>query len=122
MNKKLLFFLLIIVFLGFSGAVFAETISLPNPLCPAGAVGNNCIDSFPRIVNQITTFISTIIGSLAVLMFMYAGILFATSAGNEAKLGQAKQVLIWAIIGVVVSLAGAGLIAVVTTVIGTTPT
>jgi hypothetical protein len=34
-----------------------------------------------------------------VLMFVYAGFLFLTAQGNEAKLKQFKMVLLWTIVG-----------------------
>ena len=121
MNKKLAFLLSFVILFGATSFVFADTVSLPNPLCPQGSGNPGCVDSFPTLIAQLTTYVTTIIGALAVLMFVWAGILFVTSAGNEERLGKAKKAMLWAVIGVAVSLAGAGLVLVVRNVIGTTP-
>jgi len=45
------------------------------------------------------------IGSLLLLFYIYAGILWMTSAGNSEKVGKAKQIVVWSTLGVVVMLA-----------------
>jgi hypothetical protein len=40
----------------------------------------------------------------AVIMFLYAGILFVTSAGDPSKITKAKTAVIWAVIGIAVGL------------------
>ncbi|OGZ66433.1 MAG: hypothetical protein A3C50_02460 [Candidatus Staskawiczbacteria bacterium RIFCSPHIGHO2_02_FULL_43_16] len=125
MNKKILFLLVLVVFLGAGGAVSAATISLPNPLCPnmqtPCAPGPACICGFADLIERIVFYLSTIIGILAVLMFVIAGIYFVISAGNPEKIKRARDIAIWAAIGVAISLAGTGLVAVVKSVIGATP-
>lgn len=97
----------------------AATVILPNPLCTKNS--NTCIDSIDKLITTISDYILTLIAGLAVIMFIYAAILFLTSAGNEGKLGKAKSALFWAIVGAAISLAGKGLIAVINAVIGTSP-
>ncbi len=126
MIKKVLPFLLVaLVFVAFAGFALAAAdpiISLPNPLCPGGAGSANCIDSFRTLITQITSYIFTIVGLLAVLMFIWAGILFLTSAGSPEKIAKAKEALKWAVIGVAIAAAGTGLVAVIKAVIGNGPT
>ncbi len=121
MNKKVIFIVSCVALISLSGAVLADSVALPNPLCPGGTGSNGCVDSFPTLIAAITSFVTTIIGALAALMFVWAGILFVTSAGNEGRLEKAKKALLWAVIGVGISLAGAGLVAVIRNVIGATP-
>ncbi len=97
---------------------FADTITLPNPLCPGGSGSPGCVNSFPTLITTITTYIFTLIAGLAVIMFMWAGILFVTSAGSEQKITSAKRALFWAVVGTAIALAGQGLVAVITAVIG----
>lgn len=97
------------------------SITLPNPLCTGGPGSPGCINSFTGLLTQITTYILNIIGGLAVIMFIWAGILFVTSAGDPSKITKARHVVIYAIIGIAIALAGKGLIAVITEVIGSSP-
>jgi len=41
-------------------------------------------------------------GSLALVMFIYGGILWMTAMGNETRLKKGKDTLIWAILGILV--------------------
>lgn len=115
--KQFLFFLAIsIIFLSFAGFALAAGdgigVTLPNPLAGSG------VTDFPTLIRKISEFITGIVASLAIIMFVWAGILFVTSAGNPGKIEQAKKALLYAIIGVAVVLAASGLIAVITAVIG----
>lgn len=120
MRKNLEILLVCLVFLSVGSFAIADNIiTLPNPLCPANNAGNaNCIDSIPRLISQIATYISTIVGALAVLMFMWAGICFLLSGMSPSYLEKGKHALWYAIIGTGIALSGAGLVAVITAVIG----
>jgi len=78
-------------------------ISLPNPL------GDT--DTFEELVTNITNYVFGVIGALAILMFVWSGILFVISAGSEEKIGKAKKTAIYAAIGAAIAIAGAGLVA-----------
>lgn len=59
----------------------------------------------PRvIVANIIRVILGFLGIIAVILIMYAGWLYTTSAGNEEKISQAKKILIGAVIGLVIAL------------------
>lgn len=107
MKKGLFFLLIAIVLVTFAGGVSADL--LPNPL---GDV------TFLNVICRIVNYVSGLVAALAVLMFVWAGILFATSAGNEGRLGTAKKVLLYAVIGVAIALAGTGLINLIGGIIG----
>ena len=116
MNKKLTITLLASLFLtGIAALASAQIITLPNPLCSGGSV---CINSFPDLVDAIASWIRNIVGSLAVIMFLWAGILFLTSAGNESRLASARRALWWAVIGTAVALVGQSLVLVIRTIVG----
>ena len=42
------------------------------------------------------------IGVVAVIMVIYAGILYITAAGDAGKLAKAKTAIVWAVVGLVV--------------------
>lgn len=56
----------------------------------------------PTLIGQIIKAILGIVGSIALLMFIYGGFLWLTSAGAEQKITKGKQVLVWAIIGLAI--------------------
>lgn len=117
--RKLLFLILIVSLLGISGMAAAGSVELPNPLCPrGGASGPGCVGDLPALIQKIIDYVLLVIGSLAVLMFVWAGILFVSSAGNPGQITKARQALIYAGIGTAIALAGTGLVAVVREVIG----
>ena len=41
-------------------------------------------------------------GSIALLMFLYGGIMWLTSGGNEERITKGKKVLIWAVFGIII--------------------
>ncbi len=104
-----------------AGFAMADTVTLPNPLCRGGVAGDNCIENLPQLISKIATYISTIVGALAVLMFMWAGICFLLSGVMPSYLDKGKHALWYAIIGTGIALAGVGLVAVITAVIGNAP-
>lgn len=54
-----------------------------------------------RVVTLINYIIS-IIAIVAVVMIIYAGYLYVSSSGDEKKLGQAKSLILYAVIGLIV--------------------
>lgn len=54
------------------------------------------------IVLTIVNFFLTFLGLLAVIMVIYGGFLYVSSAGNEENVNKAKKILLYAVIGVVV--------------------
>lgn len=64
--------------------------ALPNPL------GTTDI---PTLIGHIIKALLGVTGSIALLMFIYGGILWLISGGNEKRVEQGKSVLTWATIG-----------------------
>jgi len=116
--------------------------NLPNPFCKEGsnpncangnwqssgysseyacnqAYQNPCLNNFPALAAAIIQYMLAILGTLSTIMLIYAGFLYVTSAGDEGRLGSAKKAFLYAIIGIAIILAGQGIIAVITAVIGT---
>lgn len=68
----------------------------------AGATGGE--GSFRAIIKRIVDFILLFLGLIAVIMIIYGGFLYVTSAGNEENVGKGKKILIYAAIGIVIIL------------------
>jgi len=72
----------------------ARTVTLDNPL--------GGINTAQDLIGQIVNAILGVVGSLALLMFVYGGLTWMTAAGNEEKIKKGKGILMWATIGLVV--------------------
>ncbi len=57
------------------------------------------------LIGQGVKLLLSFIGSIALVLYIYAGILWMSAAGNTEQITKAKQVLIWTSLGVVVMLA-----------------
>lgn len=57
---------------------------------------------FRGIVLAIVNFFLTFLGLLAVVMVIYGGFLYVGSAGNEESVGQAKKIIMYAAIGILI--------------------
>ena len=88
----------------------ADVITFPNPLTG--------ITTVTGLITNITTYIMTFIGALAVLMFVYAGILFIISAWDQSYYQKGRDAIWYAVIGLGIVLAAEGLIGVIKAVLG----
>lgn len=64
--------------------------------------GNNTLNSALLLVVKIIGMILSVVGSLALLAFVYGGIVFLTSAGSRERVEKGRQIIIGAVIGVVI--------------------
>lgn len=73
--------------------------------CPTGTV---CLRnplqacSVPELVSNILKAGIGIVGSLALLVFIYGGFLWLTSGGEPGKIKEGKEAMKWAAIGLIV--------------------
>jgi len=72
------------------------TVELCNPL------GDKTDTSIPTLLGKIINSVLGIIGSLALVMFIYGGATWMLSGGNQEKVTKGKQILIWATFGLVI--------------------
>lgn len=71
-------------------SVGTASVELPNP------VGTTDISI---LVGNIIRAILGLLGVLALIMFIWGGLLWMTSAGNEKKVTQGRDTLVWAVAG-----------------------
>jgi hypothetical protein len=74
--------------------------------------------SLPVIIGQVVRALLSVVGVIALVMFVYGGFLWMTSAGNSEKVETAKQTLTWSAIGILVTLGAASLVNFVLKTIG----
>jgi|SRR3989338_3368645 len=107
--KKIFFLITLTIFLILTTNTLAQGVTLQNPL-----VGTN---NFPELLTKIGNYIARIVGALAVIMFVWAGILYLTVGANPGNIQKANKAVLYAVIGLAIALSGAGLIALVKTII-----
>jgi hypothetical protein len=66
-----------------------------------GSTGVNST-SVGNIAKTIVTFFSVIVGAASIIMIIYGGFRYITSGGATDKVGNAKNTLIYAIVGLVI--------------------
>lgn len=71
----------------------------PTTTCQTNGQGDTKINS---LLQQIINIFSVIVGVVAVIMIIYAGFRYITSGGDSSKVGNAKNTILYALIGLVI--------------------
>lgn len=79
---------------GGNGGGTATNITLDNPL------GN--VNTPQKLIGQIINSVLGLVGSIALLMFIWGGFQWMTAAGSSEKVEKGKKTLMWAALGMVV--------------------
>ena len=78
-------------------------VTLMNPLqgvdCSSG--NGNCLSAFLANILQFIVKIGTVI---VILMLVYVGFLFVVAQGNDSKITEAKNALLWTVVGALILL------------------
>lgn len=101
MNYRIIFLLIFIcaIFL-IPIDVLAEC--LKGETCLEDPLGLPADKPIPTLIGKVIKGALGIVGSLALVMFIYGGLVWMTSAGNEQRVKTGKDILIWATIGLVI--------------------
>lgn len=70
--------------------------TLPNPLTGTG------VENPQQLIGKVIIATLGIVGSIALLMFIYGGFVWMTAAGNQEMVTRGRNILIWAAIGLVI--------------------
>lgn len=111
--KRLLITLLVVLGLGTTFAFAAAPSAYADAkseICSGvgaatGSTGCKPPEKSPTIdglIKTIVNVLSWVVGVLAVIMIIYAGFQYVTSGGDSGKISNAKNTLIYAIIGIVI--------------------
>jgi hypothetical protein len=71
---------------------------------------------------SIMSWILAILGFIGIIGFVISGILYLTAAGDEGKMGTAKNAMTYSIIGVIVGILGYVMIQAINSMLGGTST
>ena len=83
-----------------------------------GTVGAQTGQDIVDLIMALVNWFAWIVGLAAVVMGLYAGFLFITAGGDEKKVGSAKSILIYSVIGIIVAILSFGIISVVRSLTG----
>ena|SRR5450759_2262764 len=75
----------------------------PDAVCLENPLGNSDAARSPQILlGNIIRSVLDVVGSLALVMFIYGGFTWMLSAGNPERVNKGKQIIIWATLGLVI--------------------
>jgi hypothetical protein len=74
-------------------------------------------EDFLELIGQITTWIFNLAIPIAVAMIVYAGVMFLISRGDISKITKAKNILLYAVIGLTIIFIGKGFITLIESIL-----
>jgi hypothetical protein len=86
-----------------------------NPIC------NSTEDDATNLIEVLVNVLLFLIGTLSVIMLIWGGIRYTTSAGNATSVAAAKNTIMYAIIGLVVAFLAYAIVFWVLDIFKTTP-
>lgn len=88
----------------FSNIIYAaSSLIIPNPF-------GGRLDTFDKLFGVVLTFLYYLAGPVVVVMIVYSGLMFLWGRGEPAKIKMAKDILLYALIGLAIILIGNGFI------------
>lgn len=98
------------------GGSSASAFNITGQSC--AVIGGNCtnltddgrLSGDAPLVADVFAVVLTIFGGIAVIMLIVGGLRYITSQGDSSKMTQAKNTILYAVIGVVVALLGFGIL------------
>lgn len=107
-NFKVLLASLVLLF-SFCGCLsFAQPVLAANPVCPAGTNGEFCKASntsdLNKVIKSVVNVLLFLIGSVSVVVIIISGFRMVVSGGNSDSVSKARNSILYAAIGIVVSL------------------
>jgi hypothetical protein len=107
MFKKIILVLVILVVCGL--AINALTVSpaqaqnsIVDPGNPHYASGDYTLNDILLVGIGVSRWILGIVGALALAMFIYGGVIFLISGGSSEKIGQARKIIVAAVVGLII--------------------
>ena len=107
---------LVLIPLTLPAPAFAQ--SIIDTSDPKYASGNYDLNDMVLLAIRASRIILGVVGSLALLMFVYGGFMFLISTGSSEKVGKAKSILIAATIGLIIVFASYVIISFVLSTMG----
>lgn len=74
-------------------------------------------DNFLELIDVLATWLFNIAIPIAVVMIVYAGVMFLTSRGDATKITKARQILLYAVVGLAIIMIGKGFITLIESIL-----
>lgn len=119
-KKRILVFFVLLTISVIPTIVFAEgELGTTKASCNPGEFCNPLgTTDIPTLAGRIINAVLGIVGSIALVMFIYGGFSWMTAAGNQEAVTKGKNILIWATVGLIVIFSAYALVNFVFTAIG----
>jgi len=104
-NKKLFSYLFVFLFSCFFALSASPALAdgaLWDNMSKCQASGECQLNDFIQLAVNAAGWMLGIVGSLALLMFVYGGVMFLISAGSSERVTQAKGIILGAVIGIAI--------------------
>jgi hypothetical protein len=89
----------------FAPDLYAATLNMADGASQARGVGQPAeLFGSAGVLTSITSLLLYIVGALSVIMIIFGGLRYVVSGGNTASVAAAKNTILYAIVGIVVSL------------------
>ena len=106
--KKYITYIAILLTAGFVALAPLDVALAQSPadqmLDGAGQTGTSGGQDVNSLIQTVVNVMFFILGAVAVIMIIWSGIRYVTSAGNQTAVVSAKNTLIYAVVGLVVAL------------------
>jgi len=60
------------------------------------------VDTPQELIGQVINAVLGVVGSIALLMFVFGGLTWMTSSGNPEKVKKGRDIIIWSVVGLAV--------------------
>jgi amino acid transporter len=90
-----------------------DVVRLDNPL-------GTEVNDVPTLIGKVISGVLSVVGSLALVMFIYGGFTWMLAAGNTEKVKKGRDILIWAALGLVIIFTSYAMVTYVITTISKT--
>ncbi len=67
------------------------------------------VNNVNQLIGKVINAIMGVVGSLALLMFVFGGLTWMTSGGSQEKVKKGKDILVWSAIGLVIIFSAYGI-------------
>lgn len=115
--QSLISSMLVIPFVAFGAGLLIASTAVAQENCeldPDNPLGSsaNCAknpsqpESLPEQFKTITNVLLFLVGAISVIMIIFGGIKYVTSSGDSTKVQEAKNTILYSIIGVIVAILG----------------
>ena len=85
-----------------SAVSYAACSSIGNAIGEGANAAANAGKNVGAIASQIVNIFSIVVGAISVIMIIYGGFRYITSGGDSGRVGNAKNTLIYAVIGLII--------------------